>query len=106
MSYLKFLINSVDGSLSLKFSEDIDFSLNKYLNNKKFKKYLTTESILIFQLINELHKISAIEFKEEIEIINEISFFTSEVNTTQKNICRALRNSIKNTLSILKNNYE
>lgn len=109
MSYLKFLINSIDGSLSLKFSEDIDFCLNKYLNNKKFEKYLTTESInsiLIFQLIKELHKISAIEFKEEIEIINEISFFTSEVNTTQKNICRALRNSIKNTLSILKNNYE
>ncbi len=106
MSYLKFLINSIDGNLSLKFSEDINFCLNSYLNNKKFKKYLTTESIesiLIFQLIKELHQLTTIEFKEEIEVIDDISFFTSEIKTSQKNICKALRGAAKNTLFVLKN---
>lgn len=107
MSYLKFLINSIDGSLSIKSSNNINICLNDYFNNIELKKYLTEESIksiLIFQLIKELNKIKNIEFKEEIETIENISFFKFETKSSKKDICLALKNSIENMLMILENN--
>ncbi len=42
--------------------------------------------------------------KEKIEIIDNISFFTSEIKASKKHICLAIKNSIKNLLLLIENN--
>ncbi len=108
MNYLKFFINSKNGDLSLEYSPILNKCFESYLNQKEINNHFSNDSvksILIFELIKELNKITnEIQFQDNIEIIDNISFFTSEIKASKKHICLAIENSIKNLLLLIENN--